>query len=247
MKSQLCQRPNAVGAPDRLSSGSTALAALDWTGELPSLRDLDAAARTVLLKAAVRITIPQGKIVFRPGDACGHFPLIVSGSIRVQRVTESGRVILLYRVTANETCILTIAGLLASDSYQAEAVTETEVTAYILPAAPFKELMNQSAAFRGLVFEGYSRRITMLMSKIEEILCTRVDVRLAERIIALRRESRHIETTQSELAADLGTAREVVGRALHMFERSGWVKLYRGAIEVTDPAALLNFMSSKRD
>ncbi|HET6375299.1 MAG TPA: helix-turn-helix domain-containing protein, partial [Methylocella sp.] len=47
--------------------------------------------------------------------------------------------------------------------------------------------------------------------------------------------------------ADLGTAREVVGRALHMFERSGWVKLYRGAIEVTDPAALLAFVSSERD
>lgn len=247
MKSRRRQGPIVGRAPDRISSGSTAPSALDWTGELPSLRDLDEAARTVLQKTAVRVTIPQGKIVFRPGDACVYFPLIVSGSIRVQRVTESGRVIHLYRVTANETCILTIAGLLASDSYQAEAVTETEVVAYVLPAAPFKELMNQSAAFRGLVFEGYSRRITMLMLRIEEILCTRVDVRLAERIIALLGESRHIATTQSELAADLGTAREVVGRALHLFERSGWVKLYRGAIEVTDPAALLTFVSSERD
>jgi CRP/FNR family transcriptional regulator, anaerobic regulatory protein len=221
--------------------------ALDWTGELPSLRTLDEAARAVLRKTAVRATIPQGKIVFRPGDACTQFPLLVSGTIRVQRVTESGREILLYRVTADETCILTIAGLLASEAYQAEAITETKVVAYLLPAASFKELMNQSPAFRRLVFEGYSRRIAMLMSKIEEILCTRVDVRLAERIIALMGVNRQIETTQNALAADLGTAREVIGRALHRFERSGWVKLYRGAIEVADPAALLTFISGKRD
>jgi|SRR5579875_579535 CRP/FNR family transcriptional regulator len=220
---------------------------LHWIDELPSLGTLDEAARTILRKSAVRVVIPQDKIVFRPGDACTQFPLIISGTIRVQRVTESGREILLYRVTANETCILTIASLLASEPYEAEAITETEVVAYALPAAPFKELMNLSPAFRSLVFDGYSRRIAMLMSKIEEILCTRIDVRLAERLIGLMGAGSRIETTQNALAADLGTAREVIGRALHMFERSGWVKLYRGAIEVADPAALLTFVGGQRD
>jgi CRP/FNR family transcriptional regulator len=241
------QEPLDAGSLDGLSAGPPTPEVLHWTDELPALRALDEATRTVLRKTAVRVTIPQGKIVFRPGDACNQFPLIVSGSIRVQRVTESGREIVLYRVTKNETCILTIASLLASEAYEAEAITETEVVAYVLPAAPFKELMNRSSTFRGLVFEGYSRRIAMLMSKIEEILCTRVDVRLAERIISLMTANSRIETTQNALAADLGTAREVIGRALHMFQRSGWVKLYRGAIEVADPAALHAFVSGKRD
>jgi CRP/FNR family transcriptional regulator len=220
---------------------------LHWTEELPSLRALDGAARALLRKTAVRVTIPQGKIIFRPGDACIHFPLIASGTIRVQRCSERGREILLYRVSTNETCILTIASLLASEAYEAEAVTETEVVAYLVPAAAFKELMNKSSSFRALVFEGYSRRITMLISRIEEILCTRVDVRLAGRIITLMGESSRIETTQDTLAADLGTAREVIGRALHKFARLGWVKLHRGAIQVADPAALCTFVSGQRD
>jgi len=107
--------------------------------------------------------------------------------------------------------------------------------------------MNQSEAFRRLIFDGYSRRIVALMSKIEELVCTRIDVRLAERLLALKNSSAHIETTQHALAADLGTAREVIGRALKAFERSGWVKLSRGVIEVTNPAALAALIGAVRD
>jgi CRP/FNR family transcriptional regulator len=219
----------------------------NWIDELPSLRDLDEETKSAPRRAAVRVNLPQGKIVFRPGDACVQFPLIVSGSIRVQRVTESGREIVLYRVTANETCILTIASLLATECYSAEAITETEVVAYVLKAAPFKELMNQSSGFRRLVFEGYSRRITTLMSKIEELICTRIDVRLAERLLELMGANHCIETTQQALAADLGTAREVIGRMLNSFERSGWVKLSRGAIDIRDASALSMLIGGKRD
>jgi len=75
---------------------------LHLTDELPLLADLDQAAQEVLQKTVVRVTMRQGKIVFRLGDACLQFPLVVSGTIRVQRVTESGREILLCRVKANE-------------------------------------------------------------------------------------------------------------------------------------------------
>lgn len=219
----------------------------NWIDALPFLRGFDETSRCALQRSAMRVVIPQGKVIFRPGDACVQFPLIASGSIRVQRTAENGREILLYRVTSNETCILTVASLLASETYDAEAVAETDVVAYVLGAAAFQELMNQSAAFRALVFEGYSRRIAALMAKIEEILCTRIDVRLAERLLALSKQGAHIETTQNALALDLGTAREVVGRALHVFERSGWVKLSRGAVEVADGAALAALIAEKRD
>ena len=221
--------------------------ASDWIDELPSVKDLDEATKTALKNSAVRVNAPRGSVLFRPGDECIQFPLIASGSIRVQRVTESGREIVLYRVSPNETCILTIASLISADAYAAEAIAETDIVAYVLPAAPFRALMNQSASFRALVFEGYSRRISTLMSRIEEIICTRIDVRLAERLLALRDGSNRIETTQHALAADLGTAREVIGRALKSFERSGWVSLSRGAVEVIDSTALVAFVEAERD
>ncbi|MBC7317018.1 MAG: winged helix-turn-helix domain-containing protein, partial [Chloroflexi bacterium] len=44
--------------------------------------------------------------------------------------------------------------------------------------------------------------------------------------------------TQREMAAHLGTVREVVARALAQFERQGWIRLGRGVIEILDAEAL---------
>jgi CRP/FNR family transcriptional regulator len=221
--------------------------ASDWIEDVPLLRRLDQPTRALLREAAVRKQVPRGAVLFRPGDQCVHFPLIVAGTVRVQRVTESGREIVLYRVSNNETCILTTASLLADDAYSAEGVAETDITAYIVPADRFAAMMNASADFRALVFDGYSKRIATLMSRIEEIVCTRINVRLAERLLALKGADNRINVTQQALAADLGTAREVVGRTLKTFERSGWVKLSRGGAEITNAGALRALCDAERD
>jgi len=221
--------------------------AFDWIEDVPLLRGLDESTKSLLRESAIRKQIPRGAVLFRPGDQCVHFPLIVAGTVRVQRVTESGREIVLYRVSTNETCILTTASLLSDDAYAAEGIAETDVTAYIVPAERFANLMNVSASFRAIVFDGYSRRIATLMSRIEEIVCTRINVRLAERLLALRGADNRISVTQQALAADLGTAREVVGRTLKSFERSGWVKLSRGGAEITDAGALRALCDAERD
>ena len=85
------------------------------------------------------------------------------------------------------------------------------------------------------------------MSRIEEIVCTRINVRLAERLLALKDGANRISVTQQALAADLGTAREVVGRTLKTFERCGWVKLSRGGAEITNADALHALCDAERD
>ena len=220
---------------------------MDWVEDVPILQRLDEPTKRLLRDAAIRKQIPRGTVLFRPGDQCIHFPLIVAGTVRVQRVTELGREIGLYRVSNNETCILTTATLLSADLYSAEGIAETDVTAYIVPAERFATMMNASADFRALVFDGYGRRIATLMSRIEEIVCTPINVRLAERLLALKGADNRISATQQTLAADLGTAREVVGRILKAFERSGWVKMSRGGAEITDPAALRALSLGERD
>lgn len=219
----------------------------DQIDDLPVLQSLDPAARTLLKTSTTRVFLPSGTVVFRPGDECGRFPLVASGFIRVQRVTESGREIVLYRVSPNETCILSIACLISHESYAAEAFAETDVVAHVLPASGFKTLMDQSATFRELVFSGYSRRIAGLMSKIEELVCVRIDHRLAKRLLDLAGEADLAQTTQHALAADLGTAREVIGRALKSFERAGWVTLSRGAVEIVDRSALASVIDAQCD
>lgn len=188
--------------------------------------------------------IAEGSIIFRPGDKSDKFPFVASGSIRVQRITESGREIVLYRVSANETCILTTASLISGESYSAEAIAETDVIAYLLTEATFRDLINHYEDFRALVFKSYSHRISELMLKVEEIACLGIDVRLAQRLLEMADNKGIVKATQIALAADLATAREVIGRSLKVFVHSGWVSLARGEVEIKNRQALKNLIKN---
>jgi CRP/FNR family transcriptional regulator len=72
------------------------------------------------------------------------------------------------------------------------------------------------------------------MNKIEEIVCVPINVRLANRLLEISAEADQINVTQQNLADDLASAREVIGRALKKFEAEGSIRQSRGVIEIID-------------
>lgn len=192
-----------------------------------------------MVEAASRIvTIPAGTILFQDGTECANYVLVIDGAIRVQKVAENGREIVLYRVEAGQSCVLTTNCLIARDDYSAEGIAETEVRALILPAATFRALLARSEPFRDFVFSAYAARIADLLMLIEEVAFGRVDVRLAAWLRQHADRSGEIRATHQDIATELGTAREVVSRQLKEFERRGWVSLHRGRVVVTDADGL---------
>ncbi|PWC32564.1 Crp/Fnr family transcriptional regulator [Azospirillum sp. TSO35-2] len=214
-----------------------------WPAEIPALfptlGGLDADAEALLRRSGARVTLPRGTVLFRAGDRCHTFLMVLDGSVRVQMTSENGREIVLYRVARGETCIVTTACLLTHTPYGAEAVTESEVDAIALSAGPFHELVARSGAFRDFVFASFGTRLTGMMMLVEEVAFGRVDLRLARFLAEHRDPAGGLDTTHQALAVELGTAREVVSRQLKEFERQGFVALARGRIEVRDAAALL--------
>lgn len=208
-----------------------------WLRHFPALDALEPETARALVERAQVADLPEGQIVFRGGDECQNYLLVIYGSVRVQMTTESGREIVLYRVDAGESCVLTTACLLAREAYSAEGITETPVRAVVIPAGPFLELLGRSPALREFVFATYGSRISALMLLVEEVAFGRLDLRLA-RFLAARGAKGEIEATHQALAVELGTAREVISRQLKEFERRGWVELARGRIRVLAPEAL---------
>ncbi|GGB90748.1 hypothetical protein GCM10011352_15970 [Marinobacterium zhoushanense] len=156
--------------------------------------------------------------------------------MRVQKLSDSGREILLYRVEAGQSCILTTACLLGNRQYQAEAFTESPVKAVVIPSAAFQRAMEDSSALREFVFSGYGQRLTELLMLIEAIAFGRLDCRLAAYL--LNQHPGHLKITHQQIARELGTAREVVSRTLKEFERKGWLQLSRASIEILEPEKL---------
>ena len=213
----------------------------DWIERFPGLAGLDQPIRDTLIEHSQIATLPEGTVIFGPGKAPESLLLLLEGTVRVQQVGENGREIVLYRVQAGESCVLTTACLLAYEDYSAEGLAETDIEAVAIPRSVFDDLIARSAVFRRFVFTAYARRITDLFEVIDEVAFKRVDLRLAQKLLELGGASGRIHLTHHQLATELGTAREVVSRQLHEFQRRGWVRGARSEVALTDIPALRDF------
>lgn len=210
----------------------------DWISAFPGLKRLAPDIAKPLVEQSRVVTLPAGTRIFGPGQAPDAYVMLLQGTVRVQQVSETGREIVLYRVSAGESCALTTACLMGYEEYQAEGIAETDLEAVAVPRKTFDDLIARSEEFRKFVFTAFSVRITDLFRVIEDVAFSRVDVRLAQRLLDLGGQKRHVELTHQQLAAELGTAREVVSRQLNEFQRRGWIATSRGAIDILDEGGL---------
>jgi CRP/FNR family transcriptional regulator len=189
-----------------------------------------------------RLAFREGQRLFGPGDVCQGFIVVLSGSVRVEHVGPTGRTIVLYRIAPGETCVMTTACLMTGEAYSAWGVAESAVDALALSPPAFEALIAEDKTFRAMAFGVFADRMQELVEVIDELLLHRVDLRLAEWLAARGPE---IAATHQSVAAELGTAREVVSRILKDFERRGFVALGRGAITITDADALKNVAAQR--
>ena len=190
-----------------------------------------------ILASAREIRLPAGATAFHQGDGCASFLLVLDGAIKVLARSPAGREIVLYRVRPGETCVLTTSCLLAQGHYPAEGVAEAPVRALAIPVAAFQRGLDRSAPFRQFVFRTYGERLANIIALVEDLNFGPLKSRLARRLLQQAVDD-ELQTTHQQLAAELGTAREVVSRQLKEFEQQGWISTGRGHIQLRDRAAL---------
>lgn len=215
-----------------------------WIDNFKGLSRLPPDIRNELEAGSQIVSVPAGTQIFAPGQSADNLLLLLSGTVRVQQRSETGREVFLYRVNAGESCVLTTACMLAFEDYSADGFAETDVKAVAIPRATFDGLVAKSSVFREFVFAAYSRRITDLFTLIDDIVFQRMDVRLASRLLELADTGGVVRATHAVLATELGTAREVISRTLSEFQRRGWVEQARGEVRLTGPTGLENLARS---
>jgi len=214
-----------------------------WQQHFPEFVGQDDKVVKQLMESAVLVKLPAGQQVFYPGKVCENYLLLLSGSVKAQIMSADGREVLLYHVGAGDSCVLTTSCLLGDNQYPAEGFTETEVSAFAIPAYIFHRCLEHSTFFRDFVFRSFSTRLTDVIKRMESISFGSIDQKLAK--VLLSCDSPIISKTHHELALELGSVREVVSRHLKRFESYGWLNLNRGSIEVLNVDALKQVLMSK--
>lgn len=211
-----------------------------WVENFPGLSQLDDSTKSILLARSKLVNFATDSRVFESGKASSNLLFLLEGTVRVQRTSETGREIVLFRALAGESCIMTNACLFAYQVNTAEGIAETPVRAASIPKQLFDELLAESSTFRDFVLSAFSKRITDLFQMVDEIAFKRLDVRLAEKLIELANEQGIVATTHQKMSVELGTAREVVSRQLKKFQQNGWVDVSRGKVNILNRPELLN-------
>jgi CRP/FNR family transcriptional regulator, anaerobic regulatory protein len=205
---------------------------------LPILEQAEASLIRDFQQMAFFARIPEGRDVFIEGDTVDAIALLISGVVRVYKIGETGREITLYRFGNGESCILTANAILSQKNFPAVATVEKEAEAIMIPAETFRDWVRRYDMWREFVFELLSQRLSSVMAIVEEVAFRRMDDRLVSLLIERSRGSDLIHITHQEIAAELGSSREVISRILEDFSAQGVIEVSRGSIKILDRTAL---------
>jgi CRP/FNR family transcriptional regulator len=201
---------------------------------LDFLKRADDSAILEFRRAVTLVRWPTGKRLFSEGEHVQSLALLVSGVVRVFKTGRTGREITLYRIGAGETCILSVNAILTRQPVPAAATTEQRVEAVTIPADVLRDWVRAQELWRQFVFELISQRLIRVLNLVDDVVFRRMDARIAALLLDRSRTQNPVRITHQEIAAELGTSREVISRILEDLAGAGTLDSARGTIEILD-------------
>ena len=186
-----------------------------------------------LTSDAQAVSLDPGTRVIGPGDPIRAIPIVVRGTVRVSRVDQDGRELLLYYIRPGESCAMTLVSFLCNQHSGIHAEAVDNVSAVMVPITTADTLMRRSVSWQEFTYRQVQRSYDLLLQTIDTVAFHPLKDRVSDWL------KRHqelngaiLEVTHQAIADDLGTSREVVSRLLKQLERDGAIVLRRNEIEI---------------
>ena len=206
----------------------------------PVLKTLEANALDELIREGSLAKRAAGTILMGQGEPCPHVPLVLSGVLRVYKLSAGGREMTLYRAVAGDTCLVSVACKLTGEDFPAIAQVEEDAELFFIPTRVFQKHLDTHLPWKDFVILTLYKRLAESLQVLESVTFDRVDRRLAAWLLNLSEaeKSATLHVTHEQIAVELGSAREVVSRMLGEMRHQGWLELGRKRIRILDKTAL---------
>lgn len=213
---------------------------------LPFWNDLADNARLLLADRSRIVSYAAGALIHSEGMAFSGILQVLSGSIRVSLLTEENRPILLYSLPAGSCDVISAASVVHRIGGTVHMTALTPVELLVIPAAALSDIREHYLVIRGFIMETLNDHLAEASLHLASSLAARLDRRLAAALLALADSVPPsyadvpcvVHILHAELAAQLGSSREVVSRVLKKMETAQIVALGRGRIVILDRARL---------
>jgi CRP-like cAMP-binding protein len=217
-------------------------APVDVLGRVTYFDSLSARERAGLLRLCATRTLEAGEMLFEEGEPCRGLFIVVDGAVEVRQISFRGREQVFH--TEGPGATLGEGPLFDEGGYIATAVAIAPTRVLFLARADLVHLCHRRPAVALAIARTLARRIRHFAGIIADLSFRPVTERLARYLnVALpdplaRGAGIDLRLTQAQLAARLGTVRELVARALAQLESDGIISRDRSRIVVRDPARL---------
>jgi len=185
-------------------------------------------------KVSKEITVKTDDVIIDYGQIIRGILLVISGSIKVYRMDEEGRELLLYYVNANESCAMTFTCCMEQKPSEIKAVAEEDVVLLSIPVNYMDQWMMKYVTWKNFVMGTIHERFNELLKTIDLIAFQKLDERLKYYLEqkAKNSGSKVLNLSHEDIATDLATSRVVISRLLKSLENNGLLLLYRNQIKL---------------
>ena len=221
---------------------------------VPYFQSLSPAELRDLARRGVTRTIGRGDHVFIEGEPCRGLFVILEGAVDVRQTSETGREQCLH--SEGPAATLGEVPLFDGGGYLASAVGVTPTRLFVLPRSALLALCRRRPAVALALLEALARRVRRVATLAADLAFREVTERVARHLEATARGQGRALTagitfelalTQEQLAAQLGTVRELVARALAQLRRSGVIAQRGRHVTIVDPARLVTRAQGRGD
>lgn len=207
---------------------------------VPYFAGLDATALRELAGLATWHEYAPGGVVFLEGDANTGLYCIQAGWVKVIKLSRDGREQVLRYFGPGE--VFNEIGVFLARPNPATAIALEPSALWQLHRAVLQPVLTARPDLLLHVMANMADRIAYLAGLVADLSLHTVEVRLARLLLGAAPEGalvRQSWLTQAELAARLGTAPDVLSRALRTLADAGLIRFDRRQIAILDRAGLI--------
>ena len=200
--------------------------------------DLSQETLSHVSRVSIRRTYAAEEIIILEGAPCRAAYFVAEGHVRVLRTAPDGREQVLSRLGPGQS-FNTVPLFRPQGTNHATAQAVDRATVYITPKEDFCQLVITSPDLARALLQDLADRLDHLTDLVEDLSLRTVRGRLA-RFLLRQAEADAVsrEWTQAEIAARLGTVREMIGRTLRSFVDAGLIRMDRHRIELLNREGL---------
>lgn len=202
---------------------------------VPYFAGLDPAELVQVQARLVERHYEPDAVAFLEGDECAGLHLVVAGQARIFRVSLEGREQVLAVLGPGDSCNEVPA--VDGGPNPASCITLEPTTFWVLSRAALDELRHEIPGLNEAIIASLAARCRELVQRVYNLSFLSVAARVARFLVAQTESQRSLSRrrwTQEEIAAEVGTVREMVGRALRHLAEDGLIRLERHRIYVVD-------------